>query len=130
MEHVGGVHKPDRVNGAISVAVVVLHDLQHPVDATVRYVKASAQRTCDGTTLLGNNNPGEYQYRIRASDGQIAKEMETNNYGRVTGESHSLDRSENQNFTNQTWKFSNLTQDETVGLWLYSTEWDGTQKDD
>lgn len=100
------------------------------IDVEVRYVKASPERTCDGTTLLGNNNPGEFQYRIRAFDGSIAKEMETNNYGRVTGRSHSLDTSENHNFTNQTWEFSNLTEFESVGLWLYSTEWDGTERDD
>ncbi len=100
------------------------------IDVVVRYVKASSEHTCDGTNLFGANNPGEYQYRIVASEGGITKSLQTDNYSSVLGRSHTLNTAEIHNFANRTWQFSNLTEDQGVLLTLYSTEWDGTVKDD
>lgn len=103
------------------------------VDLTVRYVRASADRTCDGLTAsfpVEIVNPGEYQYRIRAAYGGTSYQTESRGYNRVTGTSYTLGPSEIENFPNETWKFTNLRQGESVALTLYSTEWDATERDD
>jgi hypothetical protein len=99
------------------------------MDVTVRYVKASANKTCDGSGTLNLGNPGEYQYRISASFGGVSRSMETNNYGSVTGAHATLDREELDNFPNKTWSFTNLKSGDAVSLTMWVTEWDGTSKD-
>lgn len=100
------------------------------IDVTVRYVRASSEATCDGETIFKRNNPGEYQYRVYAALGDVEKSFETNNYGKVTGRSHELDTGEMHNFTNRTWKFSDLAAEDFVRLEMFVTEWDGPSKDD
>ena len=104
-------------------------ELRWDMDVIVRYVKASSNKTCDGDGTLGLGNPGEYQYQITAFHGGITKTHETNNYGSVFGEDVELDKAEIHNFTNQTWKFTNLKSGEGVALTMRVTEWDGTEKD-
>lgn len=102
-------------------------------DVTVRYVRASADRTCDGlsaTFPVRVVNPGEYQYRITAVLGSTSYSKASNRYNEFVGTSYELGPGEIHNFANETWKFSNLRQGESVQLNLYSTEWDGTERDD
>jgi hypothetical protein len=56
--------------------------------------------------------------------------MESRDYGRVTGRSYELGRSEIHNFTNRTWRFADLREGEAVALTMRVTEWDGPSKDD
>lgn len=100
------------------------------IDVTVRYVRASSELTCDGETLIGTVNPGEYQYHIIASKGSARQELRSKDYGSVSGTSYELGTSEIHNFGNRTWGFANLRAGESVTLRMYSTEWDGPSKDD
>lgn len=100
------------------------------MNVTVRYVRASSELTCDGETLVGTVNPGEYQYRITASYGGASHQTQSKSYGSVSGTSYELGRSEIYNFANETWSFANLREGESVRLRMYSTEWDGPSKDD
>ena len=99
------------------------------VDVTVRYVHASTSETCDGTDVLGLNNPGEYQYHITAAFGGVTHTLESPGYGSVTGTSYTLDKNENYNFANKTWSFTNLASGDGVTLRMAVTEWDGASKD-
>lgn len=100
------------------------------IDVIVRYVKASGNSACDGTTIIGTVNPGEFQYRITASFGELTKRLESNIYGSVAGADHTLGPEEIHNFANETWTFNNLREGQGVELRMHVTEWDGTEKDD
>lgn len=100
------------------------------MDVIVRYLHASTELTCDGKTIIGTPNPGEYQYRITGVYGSTSKTTQSAGYGKVTGLSKQLAPDENWNITNETWTFENLKDGEAADLTLYATEWDGTSKDD
>lgn len=100
------------------------------MDVIVRYVRASSERTCDGLTVVGTVNPGEYQYRITASHGSATNATQSKDYGEVWGTSHELGRSEIYNFANETWQFADLRKGEAVALRMRVTEWDGLEEDD
>jgi len=99
------------------------------IDVVIRYLHASTELTCDGKTIIGTPNPGEYQYRITAKYGSTSKSDESNGYGTVGGASRELSPNENWNITNKTWTFENLRQGEAVALTMSVTEWDGPSRD-
>lgn len=100
------------------------------LDVTLRYLHSSSASTCDGKDLLGFVNPGEFQYRIKATFGSTTKTTESQGYGSVTGTSKTLKSDETWDFGNKTWTFENMKEKDAVTLTLYVTEWDGTDKDD
>lgn len=100
------------------------------MDVTIRYVRASSERTCDGLTIFGTVNPGEYQFLITGVFGATTNTLATPGYGQVTGESHELGRSEIHNFANRTWRYTDLHKGQDVALTMRVTEWDGASKDD
>lgn len=99
------------------------------LDVTVRYVKASRDETCDGKTIFGVVNPGEFQFRVVGSFGSRTETLETFDYGSIAGISHMMAPEEINNFTNQTWTFNNLREGQGVELRLYATEWDVSSRD-
>ena len=100
------------------------------IDVVIRYLHASTELTCDGKTIIGTANPGEFQYRITGKYGSMSKSDESNGYGTVTGASRELSPDENWNIANKTWTFENLGQGEAMALTMSVTEWDGPSKDD
>ncbi len=98
------------------------------IDVIIRYLHASTDLTCDGKTIIGSANPGEFQYRITANFGSISKSDESNGYGSVTGASRELNPDEIWDFANKTWTFENMGEREAVTLTMSVTEWDGPSR--
>jgi hypothetical protein len=98
------------------------------MDLTVRYLHSSADETCNGVSILGIVNPGDFQYRITATYGSVTKSTESKGYGTATGESKLLSNNQTWNFANQTWTFDNMKAGDAVDLTLYVTDWFGLAK--
>ena len=87
--------------------------------------------SCDADDILGNPNPGEFQYSITISGPGRSHMHGTRDFDTVTGEHVSAYAGDRINFPNVRLTFTNLTEsvDNYVRVTMAMTEWDGLSRD-
>jgi hypothetical protein len=98
------------------------------VDVETRYIKIRG--SCD-TDVFGDEVAGEFQYRIVVSGPDGARPAQASSgYNEWNGTMYQRNATTNINFSNRTYRWSNLPSTSGIRVHLSMAEWDGVKKDD